>query len=52
MRQPAGYRNRIFYHEITELHTICTGRSKDIELILNRIVAWLKSHPDKLDHTI
>lgn len=56
LRQLAGYRNRMvhFYHEIThrELYEICTSQLKDIELILDRIITWLRSHPEKLDHAI
>lgn len=56
LRQLAGYRNRMvhFYHEIThrELYEICTSQLKDIELILDRIITWLRSHPEKLDHAV
>jgi uncharacterized protein YutE (UPF0331/DUF86 family) len=49
-----GYRNIMvhFYHEIThrELYEICTSQLKDIELILESFIIWLRSHPEKLDN--
>jgi len=56
LRQLAGYRNRMvhFYNEIThqELYEICTLQLNDIEFILDKIITWLKLHPEKLDKSI
>ena len=56
LRQIAGYRNRMvhFYHEIThkELYQLCTQNVEDIDTILDALVQWLHSNPDKLDREI
>ena len=56
LRQLAGYRNRMvhFYNEIShqELYEICTLQLNDIEFILDKIITWLKLHPEKLDKSI
>ena len=53
LREMAGYRNRIvhFYHEIAddELLDICTRQLGDIEAIRERLLAWLRAHPELLD---
>lgn len=52
----AGYRNRMvhFYDEISaeELFRICTTDSGDVERVLEEILAWLRTHPDRLDRTL
>jgi uncharacterized protein YutE (UPF0331/DUF86 family) len=52
----AGYRNRMvhFYDEISaeELYRICTTDSGDVERVLEEILAWLRTHPDRLDRTL
>ncbi len=49
----AGYRNRLthFYDEVSpeELYEILTTRIVDIESVLNEILEWLRSNPDKID---
>jgi len=49
----AGYRNRMthFYHEITseELYEICRGHLDEIELVLNRLIEWLRENKEKID---
>ena len=56
LRELAGYRNRLvhFYHEISdkELYAICTVQLKDIEILLNVIVNWIKSHPEMIDQAL
>ncbi len=53
LREMAGYRNRIvhFYHEIAddELFEICTRQLTDIEAIRERLLSWLRAHPDLMD---
>lgn len=52
----AGYRNRMthFYDEVRpqELYLICTSRTGDLETILDEILAWLRSNPEKLDRAL
>lgn len=54
--QMAGYRNRLthFYNEVTseELYGIVTERLGDIEAIVEAILAWLRSHPERLDRAL
>ena len=56
LRKIAGYRNRMvhFYHEVTqeELYQLSTQNLGDVETILDALVAWLRSHPDKMDQNI
>lgn len=44
--QMAGYRNRMvhFYHQVTEheLYQICTTELRDVEEILDAILAWVQ----------
>jgi uncharacterized protein YutE (UPF0331/DUF86 family) len=53
LREMAGYRNRIvhFYHEIAddELFDICTRQIGDIEAVRDRLLSWLRAHPELLD---
>lgn len=52
----AGYRNRMvhFYDEISdkELFLICTNELDDMEIVLSEILAWLRHHEERLDHTL
>jgi len=52
----AGYRNRMvhFYDEISdrELYQICTHQLGDVERVLDAILAWLRSHPDRVEGTL
>lgn len=54
-RKIAGYRNRMvhFYHEVTkqELFDLCTGKTRDIEILLEALVDWIRNNPDKTDHS-
>jgi len=56
LRELAGYRNRLihFYHEISnkELYEICTAQLKDIEILLNVIIEWIKMHPEMIDQSL
>ena len=51
-----GYRNRMvhFYDEIgaDELFRICTDERRDLELVVDEILGWLRGHPDVLDHEL
>jgi uncharacterized protein YutE (UPF0331/DUF86 family) len=54
LRQMAGYRNRMvhFYHEISpeELQEICAHHLDDIEVLLNKLLDWVRKDtksPDK-----
>lgn len=40
-----------FYHEISneELYRLCTEDLKDLETILEGLIAWLQDNPNKLD---
>ncbi|MFU8856220.1 MAG: type VII toxin-antitoxin system HepT family RNase toxin [Deferrisomatales bacterium] len=53
LRQLAGYRNRMvhFYHEVSrrELYEICTSEPRDIDRVLDSLLAWLRAHPELLD---
>jgi uncharacterized protein YutE (UPF0331/DUF86 family) len=53
LRRLAGYRNRLvhFYHEVSqeELYEICTVHVQDIEALLDRLLGWVRSHPEKTD---
>jgi len=50
LRQMAGYRNRMvhFYQEITpeELLDICTHHLDEIEMLLARLVEWVKTNKE------
>lgn len=50
LRQMAGYRNRMvhFYQEITpeELLDICTHNLDEIEMLLARLVEWVKTNKE------
>lgn len=52
----AGYRNRLvhFYHEIgpEELYNICSNQLHDITKVLNNILAWIETHPEKIDRQL
>lgn len=52
----AGYRNRLthFYNEVAaeELYGIFTKRLRDIDRILDEILAWLRAHPELLDKSL
>jgi uncharacterized protein YutE (UPF0331/DUF86 family) len=56
LRELAGYRNRLvhFYHEISdqELYEICTARLNDIEMLLEAMTDWMKSHPEMIDQSL
>jgi len=51
LREMGGYRNRLvhFYHEVgnKELYEICTERIVDVERVLNSILKWVESNPEK-----
>lgn len=51
LRQIAGYRNRMvhFYHEVTqeELYHLSTHGLIDLETLLEALVDWLRTHPEK-----
>jgi uncharacterized protein YutE (UPF0331/DUF86 family) len=53
MREMAGYRNRMvhFYHEVSaeELYDIRVRHLQDIEQVLEALVNWINSHPEKRD---
>ena len=53
LRQMAGYRNRLvhFYDEVSEneLFEICQNRLGDIEMLIEAILEWIRTHPDKID---
>ena len=55
LRKIAGYRNRMvhFYHEVTkqELFDLCTGKTQDIEILLEGLVDWIRNNPDKTDQS-
>jgi uncharacterized protein YutE (UPF0331/DUF86 family) len=52
----AGYRNRMvhFYSEVTdqELYELCRTGTDDIEQVLEVMLAWLGSHPDRMDRSL
>jgi uncharacterized protein YutE (UPF0331/DUF86 family) len=56
LREMAGYRNRIvhFHHDIgsEELLEIRTRRLGDSEAVRDRILSWLREHPDLLDPSL
>lgn len=56
LRRLAGYRNRLvhFYDEIgdAELYRICTEHLEDVTFILDRLLAWIEAHPEKVDRSI
>lgn len=56
LREMAGYRNRLvhFYHEISdqELYEICASRLNDIEMLLEAMTDWMKSHPEMIDQSL
>jgi uncharacterized protein YutE (UPF0331/DUF86 family) len=56
LHEMAGYRNRLvhYYDEVTsrELYVICTDHLKDIELVRDEILAWLRRNQDRLDNEI
>lgn len=53
LREMAGYRNRLvhFYDEVTprELFEICRDRRGDLEAVLEDILAWVRSNPERVD---
>lgn len=55
LRRIAGYRNRMvhFYHEINpeELHRLCGNNLRDIDILLEELIAWVKANPDKIDQS-
>ena len=56
MRTLAGYRNRMvhFYHEISkkELYEICSTGLQDIRSLADRLKAWVKDRPERLDTSL
>jgi uncharacterized protein YutE (UPF0331/DUF86 family) len=56
MRNMAGYRNRLthFYREVSvqELYDISANRISDMEQVLEGILSWLRSHPDRLNGSL
>lgn len=56
LRTLAGYRNRMvhFYNEIgsKELYEIATGQLGDVERVLEAILVWIRSHPDRIDRSL
>lgn len=56
MGEMAGYRNRLvhFYDEVTreELFEICSKRLDDIRSVTDALTSWIRSHPDKVDHSL
>ena len=55
LRRIAGYRNRMvhFYHEINreELYRLCGNNLKDIDILLEELIVWMKANPDKIDQS-
>ena len=53
LRQMAGYRNRMvhFYHEISseELQEICAHHLNDIQILLNRLLDWVRKDTKSSD---
>ena len=53
LRTLAGYRNRLvhFYHEVAaeELFTLCSEKLGDLEQIRGAYMAWVETHPEKID---
>lgn len=56
MREMAGYRNRLthFYQEVTasELYEISVRKASDIDCLLEALLAWLSTNPDRLDEAL
>ncbi len=56
LERMAGYRNRMvhFYQEVgeKELYELSTRRANDIEGLLERMLAWIRSNPDRIDHSL
>lgn len=56
LRELAGYRNRLvhFYHEVSnlELYEICTARLGDLESLLEALLQWINTHPERLDREL
>lgn len=56
LRELAGYRNRLvhFYHEVSdlELYEICASRLGDLESLLEAILRWINTHPERLDREL
>ncbi|MCF8030466.1 MAG: DUF86 domain-containing protein, partial [Desulfohalobiaceae bacterium] len=56
LRRIADYRNRMahFYHEVNkeELYLLCTRNLQDLETLLDELLDWLRSNPDKTDQEI
>jgi len=56
MTKMAGYRNRMvhFYHEITpeELHEICRDHLYEVELMLEKVIEWMKNNRGKIDEEV
>jgi uncharacterized protein YutE (UPF0331/DUF86 family) len=52
----AGYRNRLvhFYNQINrhELFEICGGQLDDVTVVLNALLGWIRSHPEKIDRAL
>ena len=52
----AGYRNRMvhFYHEVgtQELFEICSERLGDVERVLDQVLAWCASNPERFDRPL
>jgi len=56
LRDMAGYRNRLvhFYREVSDkdLYEICIRRLTDIELLLNSLLEWIRSRPERIDKAL
>ena len=52
----AGYRNRMvhFYHEVGpgELFEVCSDRLGDVEAVLDAVLHWCRSNPDRFDRSL
>lgn len=53
LREMAGYRNRLvhFYDEVTisELYRVCSKQLGDVDAVLNAILTWIRSDPDRVN---
>ena len=56
LERMAGYRNRMvhFYSEVGEheLYELATRRVTDIERVLAQMLSWIRSHPERIDHSL
>ena len=53
LREMAGFRNRLvhFYDQVKqpELYQICTEELRDVEAVLEAILAWIRADPRRLE---